>query len=367
MKQPYTLCFVIFSLVMLNIGFSSKLYAQDELTSFITSSKEDMNALVKAYSGPMLKSIGNNYNNGWYSTADPLNFGRFDIKFIATASFCPSGDKTFNLNGLGLNYFKTATGSPEEIPTVLGKKDQQAQIQILADVPNSGTYKVTRTETVPTAGINFMPGIIPQISVGLIKNTEVMLRFMPEIKISAGLDNPLITSLFGIGIKHDVKQWIPVMKKLPISMSVIGAYTSTSLYTKGPFLEPEDLPGNYSNPDPQDYTKQKINFDATSWNVGLVVSKKFPVVTIFGGLNYSASTSKVNTPGYYPYIKPLENDQYEIANIEKPIDVDVKTSQFGINGGFRLKLAIVSLTIQGTYAPGGYSSATAALGLGWFN
>ncbi|MCK9616429.1 MAG: hypothetical protein M0R21_01180 [Lentimicrobiaceae bacterium] len=368
MKNNYFLRMLFPVLFLVMFGASPVLKAQEEFADFINQSKEDVNTIVKAYGGPMLKAIGNNYNNGWYSTADPLNLGRFDIRFVGTASFCPKSDQSFNFNDLNLRYLQTAPGSPEKVPTVFGKKNQQAKIQVLASVPGyADSLKVTRTQVIPTAGINFMPGIVPQINVGLIKNTELMLRFLPEIKVPVTGDQSLYTSSWGLGIKHDIKQWIPYFKKLPISMSVYAAYANTGLYAKGPFLTPEDLPGGYNNPEPKDYDAQKINFNTTSWNAGIIVSKKVSVLTVFGGINFSSSSSSLDMSGYYPYVKPLENDEYEIAHIEKPVDIKTNTSQLGINAGFRLKLAIVSLTIQGTYAPGGYSSATAALGFGWFN
>ncbi|HPT03891.1 MAG TPA: hypothetical protein PLG86_02010, partial [Bacteroidales bacterium] len=99
-------------------------------------------------------------------------------------------------------------------------------------------------------------------------------------------------------------------------------------------------------------------------------SKKLSVITLFGGLHLSGSKSSLAMDGAYPIIAYKQTGYtYEkvIDHVIKPIDLDVTKTQFGINAGFRLKLAIVSLTLSGNYAPGGYSSATFALGLGYFN
>jgi len=93
----------------------------------------------------MLKAIGNDFNNGWYTTADPLNLGRFDLRFIGTASFCPKNEQTFNLTNLHLNYIKPAQGSSESFPTIFGKENSASNIEFY-DTTSGGTLKLTYFE-----------------------------------------------------------------------------------------------------------------------------------------------------------------------------------------------------------------------------
>ena len=375
MKNKYlTIPIKLLIIVYLFCSFSIKVDAQDQFAQFLTNGTQDVNKLVKAYSSPMLKAIGNDFNNGWYTTADPLNLGRFDLRFIGTASFCPKNEQTFNLANLHLNYIKPAQGSSESFPTIFGKENSASQVMIYASTPGTtDTMKVTRTLKIPTSGVNFFPAVTPQLNIGLIKGTELMIRFCPKVKVPVNKDESLYTSLWGIGIKHDIKQWIPGINHLPFSLSAIGAITKANLYMDGPILEPSDYESgeNLRNLYPtDDYNAQKVKYNVTSWNIGVAASKKLSVITLFGGLHLSGSKSSLAMDGAYPIINYKQTGYtYEkvIDHVIKPIDLDVTKTQFGINAGFRLKLAIVSLTLSGNYAPGGYSSATFALGLGYFN
>lgn len=354
----------------------SSLNAQDELSVFINSSKEDGNKIIKAYAGPMMEAIGNNFNNGWYTTADPLKKWRFDFRLVASYSVAPDKYKTFNIKDLDLTYL---TSDKDELPTILGVEDDAATFSIKTAIPNSpGELQYLYSRKVPTLGINGFPGFTPQINLGLPKGTEIMLRALPPLKLSAGDTKPIKTKIFGIGIKHNVKQWIPVIKHLPFSLSVMGTYSSANLSMDGPFLDENDLLVNFSNTVQQqilenqgtviaNYDEQNFEFDVSSWNLSVLVSKKLPVITFFGGLGLTHSSTTLTLAGDYPYIILDQGLNKMINNSADPINVKVEKTQFGLSGGFRLKLGFMSLTASGTYSPDGFSSVTAALGFGFFN
>ena len=75
-----------------------------------------------------------------------------------------------------------------------------------------------------------------QLTVGAIYNTDISIRFWPSTTIE-----DVSFGLFGIGIKHDVKQWIPAIKDLPFHGAVFLGLTT--------FDSEVDLAGTFTGSD----------------------------------------------------------------------------------------------------------------------
>ena len=69
-------------------------------------------------------------------------------------------------------------------------------------------------------GIGFVATPMLQVGIGLPLKTEVDFRYSPEFKTKS-----FNLGLIGLGVKHDLLQWIPVLNKLPIDLSVMAGHT----------------------------------------------------------------------------------------------------------------------------------------------
>ncbi len=156
------------------------------------------------------------------------------------------------------------------------------------------------------------------------------------------------TGLYGFGIKHGIKQHIPFMKQMPPDLSLIGSY-ARMISAYGLEYNPLD------NPD-IDVDKQELDITSNAYSVSLVLSQRFPFVSVYGGVRYMYSDTRFAVSG-----------QYDIGAqvLEDPVDVEVKNSQLGLNGGMRLKLGFICLFADGTWA--NYSSITAGISIGFHN
>ena len=113
-----------------------------------------------------------------------------------------------------LNYLVVENG--ESIPTFIGGNtnttigvlNQNNEFEYLFDAP--------RGTELPVLPVPYFQG-----SIGLVKNTELMFRLSP-LKIDFG---QLELGYWGLGFKHDVMQWIPVAKRIPIDLSFLGFST----------------------------------------------------------------------------------------------------------------------------------------------
>ena len=140
------------------IGFTS--YGQaDEII--------DGKSLIKAYISPLGNSFGAALNNGWYNTAKPHKLGGFDVTITANIVIVPPNAKTFNVSESNGNTFKGV-----ETPTILGNGNG-SQV----------TYSEAQYDMPKGLNIPVIPLPMLQAGVGLIKSTEIDVRYMPELKI----------------------------------------------------------------------------------------------------------------------------------------------------------------------------------------
>src|SRR5690606_7528697 len=129
--------------------------------------------------------------------------------------------------------------------------------------------------------------------------------------------------LWGIGVMHDIKQWMPGVKHLPFDLSALIGYTKmTSSY---------DLQGLSDTGE----GKQELLLNAGGLSIQGIISKKISVLTLYAGIGYNKTTSSVKVNGIFE----LEDDRI----LEDPIDMQFGEGSLRATAGFRLKLAILTL------------------------
>ncbi|MEJ0033086.1 MAG: DUF6588 family protein [Bacteroidota bacterium] len=183
------------------------------------ASVADAKYLSEGYISPMLKAVGYGMNQGWYNTAKPHKFPGFDLTVSVNPVFVPSADKIFSVDNTKLGSVQLtqdikgnnpgATGKGD-IPTILGQKD--ITTTYTAKLPATGSFNGP-----DGIGINFIPMPTAQLGIGLPKNTDLKVRFVPTVDLGKATSDNITGKfgLFGIGIMHDIKQWIPGVKALP--------------------------------------------------------------------------------------------------------------------------------------------------------
>ncbi len=300
---------------------SSVTYSQEDAVKMLSGNLDDAKLLTKAYLEPFGKSFGTSLNNGWYNTAKPHKLFGFDITFTAAITVPPSGEKTFDVSKLNLQYWTVKSGSDSNSPTVTGDKKDGTILE-------NGGNELTLPQG---ANLKFVPAPIIQFGIGLPFHTEVMGRFFPKVDIN-GVGK---FSLWGVGIKNEFKEFIPGFKLVPIDVSILLGYTK--------FKSSFDLSGD-----------QTLDFNASGFTSKLLLSKSIPVLTVYAGVGYNKSTTEVAFKG-----------TYDIPNvgvgIKDPLDLDFTNSGFNANIGLRIKLSVIAFHFD--YALGKYSVFNAGVGI----
>lgn len=249
-----------------------------------------------SYISPILSGWGNDLNSAIYYSAELHDVLGFDVGVKMASSHFTDGDKTYSLNlpsitvkpsdlgmtGYPSGYTVTLTsGVNYKLPTAntaVGAKDETniSTIGGTAPVKNAagqtvGTVNVPTNRLILTLPGGFDPGSIgvplamPQLDLGLPFGIELMARYVPTIK--AGDYGKF--NYMGFGVRYSVDQWIPAC---PVNIAV--HFMTQKL--------------NFKSSDDNDIFTGKANA------YGFEVSKKFFILTLFGGFQLENSTLTLN-------------------------------------------------------------------------
>ncbi len=342
-----------------------------DIGKILAGGVDDAEEIFGNYLRPVANGLGGNLNGGWYNTAKVHKLGGFDITFATSLAFFPEADKTYDLSELTLN----AKYDDNIAPTVAGSKGVGPELFYEEDVPVVGTIEYLRFDHPGGTGMNFIPSPMITAGLGLIKETEVRGRYMPTIKF--GGDKANTVDLWGIGLVHSLKQWLPFVKRVPVlHLSLMYGYTNVKFHSNLTSILPSDL-GFVDLTSNVDWDSQNMDMKIQGHTANLLVSANLPVVCFYGGLGFSVTKTNLNVNGYYPIptvvTDPLDTNfgqavvtNSSVEQYKDPIDIEIKNKDGGntkprINAGIRFKFAVVTLHFDYTLA--NYSIATAGLGI----
>lgn len=349
MRKVLTL-FTILAMVLTIAGRASAVDFAKELQKLAAENG-------KGYVGPFATAFGTAMNSGLYHTAKPHGLGGFDISFKMALVTVPDDALNFEFD-MARVPFPYAGGqidldgnilySDRNTATVFGESEidtftttaasteaafrQALSDQAFADFSSTHNWETVSSSIPDLPGlggidISTLPLIIPQISVGLIMDTEVMLRFFPEINIDKIGD----VKFLGFGIKHGIDQWIPI-PMFPVNI------TAQFVWQK---LEIGEL----------------LTSKHTAFNIQ--ASKKLGIgisITPYVGLGTESSTLDVSYTVANPNSDPTMPPDGTV--IEFNLDGD---NGFRMTAGARLALALITLNVD--YSLGEYSSISAGFGI----
>ncbi len=351
---------ILILLILLSVVYKLQVDAQiNNVGPFISAGTEDGQKLIKAYLSPYLNAFGASMTGGWYNTAKCHKLGGFDLTATINTAIVPTSAKTFNVDELGLVDLKRANGTEVLSPTIAGKNKSGPQMEYNLPGYTGNAFKLSNG-----TGDPYISTPMLQLGVGLIKETEIIGRYMPTF--STG-DYKI--GLWGIGIKHSISQWIPFLKKLPVlHVSVMGGYTNLGS-KMGIDVKPSDIGAGSIQTDAgitaQTWENQKMKIEMGSFTGNLLVSVDLPIICFYGGAGFATTSSKLEMSGNYPMLE-INNDQPLVIAAKDPINIKVKNQEGNItkarlNAGMRLKLSL--LTIHFDYTREQYNVFTGGLGI----
>ena len=316
---------------------------------------DDASKLTENYIRPAMNGLMYSMNGGWYTTAKTHKKFGFDITIQANASFVPKADELFRFIPSEYQYATLPNGETF-IPTVMSSDETETAVDIRIPIPGqTDRYKVTSFKMPGgIAGdlpINAVPAPMVQLGIGLPLNTDVKLRLVPKLNF----DNEVEANLFGLGLQHDLMQYLGPLEKLPLNVSILAAFTNMDVSYK---IKDEDATDNI------DITDGKAQFKMNTWTVQALGSLDFKIITLYAGLGYNNGSSSIKVKGDYQLTYDVEDGNGIPAGsitetVSDPINLDFEGNGVRSTLGARLNLGFFK--IFGDYTLQKYNTVSAGI------
>jgi hypothetical protein len=346
--RRYILCALLgFTIVLAAPRINAQVFdpglSFDEL---IKGGGEDMSTYMGYYVEPFVNAFGTGIANGWYNTAAPHETLGFDLTVYGSFVSVPDEELFFTFLESDYNNLSLFSGGSADLPTMLGGETTVELVSTYTDSQSGQTVTSAPFaapngfgEDLPT---NYVPVPMLQLGIGIPKNTELIVRYAPVVS-----NNDLDLTFFGIGLKHDIKQWIPGIRTLPFDLSVLVGYTNLDMKV---FLNSSDVIQGSDN-------REGI-FDVTALTFQALVSKKVSVLTVYGGIGYNSVKSNFAMKGDYTIPTDVPGVGFGVSD---PVNLDYTLNGIRATVGLRVKLAV--FTLHTDYTIQEYNTITCGLGI----
>lgn len=337
-------------------------FSQDDLEIVFRAGPEDAQKYLEHYMEPAILSFANGLASGWTNTAKNHKLFGFDITASVSLATIPDEARFFSYGAVSdWSNLRLTSGSTSDLPTLVGPETTN-ELFIVADAtitdPKTGQSidYTAQSNDLPAPNGLFDVGDIPfagvptpafQVGIGLMKNTDLKVRLVPEQS-----QDGMTFKLFGIGVMHDIKQWIPGLKLVPIDLAAFAG--NTTLTTTVNYNIEDDGSADTFYTDGEASTE----FTVSSTTVQVLVSKKLSVFTPYASVGYNLVSSNLDMLGTYVY----ENADGAELRMTDPVSLEFGgASSPRATIGAQLKLLV--LTIHADYTLQKYNTFTAGLGI----
>jgi hypothetical protein len=342
--------------ILLITSFNNAYSQLSGLGSLVAGGAKDAQTLLQPYISPAVNAFGAALAGGWYNTAETHKLGGFDFSISVSAAIVPKQYQTFQIDTSMLDILDLADPNDNQASTIAGANDYGPLI-----LYNHEGY--SHPVILMPKGLNtrWIPAPMIQAGVGLIKGTELIVRYVPNIKIDKHE-----FGLWGIGGKHDIKQWIPGLKNLPVlQLSIMYGYTRLHTFIDIDVDEEDINAGGLPSDEPYTWDNQYLKMVTQSQTANLLIGAKLPVISLYGAVGFVTTKTNLKLTGDYPSIY-IDGGIPTVHAVTNPIDMEMKNQDGSItkprfNAGFRLKLSVITLHCDYSWA--NYSVITAGLGV----
>lgn len=369
MKTTFTRIFGLLGLsLVISVASLQEAKSQD-LGEILSAGVDDANTYLENYVAPGINAFGNGLAGGWYNTAQAHKKFGVDLTISLNMAAIPDAEKMFSFAEAGFNRFQLRGDADGMLPTFAGASAESGSelfIPANTTIDYNGQSITIEDEIaleVPNGlfgeadlSLSSMPTPTVNLGIGLIKNTDLKIRLVPEQNVG-----DFGFKLFGIGVMHDIKQWIPGMKALPFDLS---GFIGTTKLTASLALTANSVNEDASNGTTTSFTGEgEAEFISRATTFQVLISKKLSILTPYVGVGFNSVKSTFDVRGEFDYdVENSTTSDTQHLDITDPVSLEF-TGAGGARAtvGARIKLAI--LTLHADYTIQKYKTFTAGVGL----
>jgi len=331
-------------LLLIAVSTFHPVMAQEGFDDYLKAGTSDAATLTSNYVEPLIKGLGYGLGNGWVNTAETHSLLGIDINFSLTFAQIPNSAQFFRFYEQEYDHLTLDNSNSDLLPTIFGP--DQAGPSLTANYTDDNGNQQLATFDAPAGvglkeklGFNAVPVPITQVGIGLIKNTDLKVRFWPKTNLGT-----TEASLIGFGLMHDIKQWIPGVKLLPFHWTLFAGYTKLKTNID---LSRAGLDGQ----------NQSGEFGISTATIQTVLSKKIAILTLYSSFGYNKIVSNMAMKGEYIVPSSQVNESQTLVD---PLDLQIEDDSFRGSLGMRLKFAV--FTLYGDYTFSKYSMINCGMG-----
>lgn len=326
-------------------------HAQD-FGNILSVGAENAETYLTHYAGPAINSFGNGMAEGWYNTGKTHSPLGFNLTISPSFSFIPESEQMFRFVESDYQDMVLEGDADGLLPTLVGgDAESGSELVFSGEATYPGVSGVAfdgeQRFAVPDGVINLKnvpfggtPAPTFNIGLGIYKGTELKVRFLPEVT-----SGDFGASMFGLGVQHDIKQWIPGIKNLPFDLSGLVAVSNLKLT-----YDIDVNTGEFSG-------EGEAIFNTTSTTVQAIVSKKLLFFTPYFSLGFNAVKSSLDVKGDYTYSTITSETE-----IKDPIALDFEGAG-GLRSTLGARVQLAVLTLHAAYTLQKYNTFSTGIGI----
>jgi len=347
--------FILLFICVLTLIFNNTKAQVFSSANFIKGGKSDAIKIVSAYLFPVEKSLsfdGINSKLLLYKKSDELHFG---MGINLSSSFINNQDNTYDIKDLSLSEFEPSNPQYTIAQTLSGNENT-------IGLQTKDTYKIPSSsfpfyEEVPILSFNSPKGnnlqmvSIPTINFFAEKQGNMIgINFLPPLKFS---DSSIGLFEIGIDFQYNLKSSFDFLSNLWADIYFSTGYTFTNLNYYLDINPNQDALKLSVQSDNGPYDNQKLQINANSIPVKIMMVKEHNKFSFFAGCGYNIMTSLVRMIGTYPVYSTDPTDQFQIIakDIEDPFEYTRSFSKLSLDLGanYRSKHLLLGLEYAHSY------------------
>ncbi|GAA4274298.1 DUF6588 family protein [Aquimarina gracilis] len=328
--------------LLLALFFGCFGFSQTDIDQILEIGVENAQRFSEDYFASAGQALINNMSNGWYTTAKVKKLWHFEVGIVGNLSFVRNDKQSFLLRTAEYTNLSLPDGSFSQFTaTALGNNSDN--LSVIINEGQASQLEVVLPDGIGSSVINSLPGGFVQGSMGLIKSTEIKLRFLPRIKAVEDAE----IQLYGVAFQHEFTDWVYPAKRWPVKVSALLGYTNV----KGFY----DLNATTGVPG----TDQEVRLNSNSWLLTGIASTKFPVFNFYAGLGYYFGSNDADLLGTYQ----IQSGPFASDVVVDPISVRTKTNGVKATIGGRVQYGIFKANLD--YTLQNFSNLSLGLAFGW--
>ena len=325
-----------------------------EIGQILSGSIADANKYLNNYLEPFGKGEILNMGRGWFNTARVHKKLGFDISVSAQLAIVPDDKQSFVFNKTDYSTFKlTNNASSAIVPTFLGSNPSTTEA-VSISVSTQVNGKNVNYDFKAPGGIGddlkknlsliAVPLPVAQVGIGLIKHTDLKLRYFPKTNFS-GTE----IGVFGLAVQHEFSNYLPFFKKIPfLHFSGLVGYNSVNTSF--------DLTGKGVSG-----SNQKAELSISALTVQGIASVKLAMFEFYTSIGYVTGKADAALKGSYTFTyKDDVNPIITYSNtVNDPVALSYTTNS--ITNSWGLRVHILFLKVFADYTFANYNGASAGV------